>query len=75
MKRLNLLYQIIEKRKLYFLFAIALMMVSVFIRTIEPKIIQVLIDDVLKKNLVTRDFFHLADRAVVKEFQQSFRLF
>jgi ATP-binding cassette subfamily B protein len=59
MKRLNLLYQIIEKRKLFFLSAILLMMVSIFIRTIEPKIIQVLIDDVLKKNLVTNDYFTL----------------
>lgn len=68
MKRLNLLYQIIEKRKLYFLYALVLMMVSVFIRTIEPKIIQVLIDDVLKKNLVTRDFFTLQIGQWLKNF-------
>lgn len=68
MKRFNLLYQIIEKRKLFFLSAIAFMIVSIFIRTIEPKIIQVLIDDVLKKNLVTKDFFTLQIGKWLKAF-------
>lgn len=57
MKRLKLLYKIIEKKKLFFLYAILILLISIFIRTLEPKIIQVLIDDVLKNNLVTKDYF------------------
>jgi len=57
MKRLKLLYNIIRERAFWFVGAIALLLVSVFIRTFEPKIVQVIIDNLLKDKMDTQDYF------------------
>jgi ATP-binding cassette, subfamily B, bacterial len=57
MKRQKLLFEIIKDKKTNFLIAITLLMISIMTRTIEPKIIQIIIDKISKPTKVSTDFF------------------
>lgn len=55
MKRIKLLVNIIRKRLSLLGIALLLLFISVAIRTLEPKVIQVIFDYLLQKNLTTSD--------------------
>lgn len=57
MKRIKLLYEIIKSRKSLLLVAMGLLLTSIFLRTLEPKIIQVVIDSYLKNDDLGTGFF------------------
>lgn len=57
MNRQKLLFNIIKDKKTNFLIAIALLLISILTRTIEPKIIQLVIDLISKTKKISSDFY------------------
>lgn len=69
MKRQKLLYEIIKDKKTNFLIAIALLMISIFTRTMEPKVIQFIIDLLSQTKKISNDFFIIQLSKFLQFFQ------
>lgn len=68
MKRQKLLFNIIRARKHHFLGAIVLLLISILTRTIEPKVIQLIIDLITHSSKKTTDFFVLQFKNLLECF-------
>lgn len=68
MNRQKLLFNIIKDKKTNFLIAIALLLISILTRTIEPKIIQLIIDLVSKTKKISSDFFIVKFTKLIEQF-------